>query len=160
MLKEERMGGNIANIVLAANVDWAKEKIQKEFLKHDLDDLIKMITDLGIPCGKIGPTEKWLDHPQVKAIGMRAEVKDPKRGETAMPGIPINLTKTPGKVHGPAPEAGAHTGKITVRPAPRAAGEDSRCCVRVRSPATASSTWARSSPVPIAARCCPSSAPT
>src|SRR5688572_3167669 len=67
MLKEERMGGNIANIVLAANVDWAKDKIQKEFLKHNLDDLIKMITDLGIPCGKIGPTEKWLDHPQVKA---------------------------------------------------------------------------------------------
>ena len=93
MLKEERMGGNIANIVLATNVDWAKEKIQKEFLKHNLDDLIKMITDLGIPCGKIGPTEKWLDHPQVKAIGMRAEVKDPKRGELAMPGIPINLTE-------------------------------------------------------------------
>ncbi len=104
--------------MLAANVDWAKDKIQKEFLKHNLDDLIKMITDLGIPCGKIGPTEKWLDHPQVKAIGMRAEVQDPKRGETAMPGIPINLTRTPGKVHGPAPEAGAHTGKITVRPAP------------------------------------------
>ncbi len=118
MLKEERMGGNIANIVLAANVDWAKEKIQKEFLKHNLDDLIKMITDLGIPCGKIGPTEKWLDHPQVKAIGMRAEVKDPKRGELAMPGIPINLTKTPGRVHGPAPEAGADNGKITLRPAP------------------------------------------
>lgn len=118
MLKEERMGGNIANLVLAANVDWAKEKIQTEFLKHDLDDLIKMITDLGIPCGKIGPTEKWLDHPQVKAIGMRAEVQDPKRGETAMPGIPINLTRTPGRVHGPAPEAGADNGKVKVRPAP------------------------------------------
>lgn len=118
MLQEERMGGNIANLVLAANVDWAKEKIQNEFLKHDLDHLIKTITDLGIPCGKIGPTEKWLDHPQVKAIGMRAEVHDPKRGPTAMPGIPVNLTRTPGKVQGPAPEAGAHNGKITVRPAP------------------------------------------
>ena len=118
MLKDERMGGNIANLVLATNVDWAKDKIQKEFLKHDLDDLIKMITGLGIPCGKIGPTEAWLDHEQVKAIGMRAEVSDPKRGRTVMPGIPINLTKTPGKVHGPAPVLGADTGKIAVRPAP------------------------------------------
>lgn len=118
MLKEERMGGNIANLVLAANVDWAKDKIQNEFLKHDLDDLITMITGLGIPCGKIGPTEQWLDHAQVKAIGMRAEVKDPKRGDTAMPGIPVNLTRTPGKVHGPAPEAGSHNGKVTARPAP------------------------------------------
>src|SRR5207237_6170363 len=40
------------------------------------------------------------------------------RGDTAMPCIPINLPRTPGKVHGPAPEAGAHTGKITVRAAP------------------------------------------
>ena len=112
------MAGNIANLVLAANVDWAKDKIQTEFLKHDLDDLIEMITGLGIPCGKIGPTEQWLDHAQVKAIGMRAEVKDPKRGDTAMPGIPINLTRTPGKVHGPAPEAGSHNGKVAVRPAP------------------------------------------
>jgi len=118
MLKEERMGGNIANLVLATNVDWAKEKIQKEFLKRDLDDLIKMITDLGIPCGRIGPTEEWLDHEQVKAIGMRAEVNDPERGAVTMPGIPVNLTKTPGKVRGPAPKLGADNGKVTPRAAP------------------------------------------
>lgn len=118
MLNEERMGGNIGNLVLATNVDWAKEKIQTEFIKHDLDALIKMITELGIPCGKIGPTDAWLDHPQVKAIGMRAELRDPQHGPTAMPGIPINLTKTPGMVRGPAPILGADTGKISVRPAP------------------------------------------
>lgn len=118
MLKDERMGGNIANLVLAANVDWAKEKIGAEFLKRDRDELIEMISGLGIPCGTIGPTEKWLDHPQVKAIHMREEVQDPKRGLTQMPGIPINLTKTPGRVHGPSPELGADNGKIKLRAAP------------------------------------------
>jgi crotonobetainyl-CoA:carnitine CoA-transferase CaiB-like acyl-CoA transferase len=118
MLKEERMAGNIANIVLASNVDWAKDKIQREFMKHTHDELVQMITKLGIPCGSLGPTEEWLDHAQVKAINMRAEVKDHERGATTMAGIPINLTKTPGKVRGPAPKLGADTGKITVRPAP------------------------------------------
>jgi len=118
MLEEERMAGNIGNLVLASNVDWAKAKIQQEFLKHTLDELIEMITGLGIPCGRIGPTEAWLDHPQVKAIGMHAQVQDPRRGLTGMPGIPINLTRTPGKVQGPAPELGAHTGTIQPRPAP------------------------------------------
>jgi len=118
MLDEERMGGNIGNLVLASNVDWAKAKIQTEFLKHNLDDLITMITGLGIPCGRIGPTEAWLDHPQVNAIGMHAQVQDPQRGPTGMPGIPINLTRTPGKVHGPAPVLGADNGKVQVRPAP------------------------------------------
>lgn len=118
MLEDPRMAGNIGNLVLAANVDWAKEKIQTEFLKYTLDDLIKMITELGIPCGRIGPTEAWLDHPQVKAIGMHAQVNDPQRGPTSMPGIPINLTGTPGKVQGPAPILGADTGKINLRPTP------------------------------------------
>ncbi|MBP8309846.1 MAG: CoA transferase [Burkholderiaceae bacterium] len=118
MLDEERMAGNIGNLVLATNVDWAKAKIQAEFLKHDLDELIAMITELGIPCGRIGPTEAWLDHPQVKAIGMHAQVHDPRRGPTSMPGIPINLTRTPGKVQGPAPALGAHTGQVRARPAP------------------------------------------
>src|SRR5579859_5154723 len=114
MLKEERMGGNIANIVLASNVDWAKEKIQREFMKRTHDELVQMITKLGIPCGSLGETEEWLDHAQVKAINMRAEVKDHERGATVMAGIPINLTRTPGKVRGPAPKLGADTGKITV----------------------------------------------
>lgn len=118
MLDDPRMGGNIGNLVLAANVDWAKEKIQAEFMKHTLDDLIHKITNLGIPCGRIGPTEAWLDHPQVKSIGMVAQVEDSDRGPLTMPGVPINLTHTPGKVRGPAPRPGADTGKIQVRPAP------------------------------------------
>lgn len=118
LLAEPRMGGNIGNLVLASNVDWAKDKIQREFLKHDLEALIELITGLGIPCGRIGPTETWLDHEQVKAIGMRAEVVDPQRGPTVMAGIPINLTRTPGRVRGPAPRLGADTGKVLVRAAP------------------------------------------
>lgn len=115
MLDDPRMGGNIGNLVLAANVDWAKEKIQAEFSKHTLDELIRMITDLGIPCGRIGPTQAWLDHPQVEAIGMHARVSDPQRGATSMPGVPINLTRTPGRVRGPAPALGADTDAVRVR---------------------------------------------
>lgn len=119
MLKDPRMDGKIENLVLAANVDWAKNKVANEFLKHTCDDLLNMISGLGIPCGSLGPTEEWLDHAQVKAIGMRAEVQDPERGATTMPGVPINLTRTPGKVHGPAPKLGADNGKVAVRPAPQ-----------------------------------------
>lgn len=118
MLKDPRMDGKIENLVLASNVDWAKDKVAKEFLKHDCDDLLNMISGLGIPCGSLGPTEEWLDHAQVKAISMRAEVQDPERGTVTMPGVPINLTGSPGRVHGPAPKLGANTGKVAVRPAP------------------------------------------
>ena len=118
MLAEERMGGKIESLVLASNVDWAKDKIAAEFARRSHDELLKMIEGLGIPCGTLGPTDKWLDHPQVKAIGMRVEVEDPRRGPTTMPGVPINLTGTPGRVRGAAPQLGSHSGKIAVRPVP------------------------------------------
>ena len=38
---------------------------------------------------------------------MRIEVQDPERGATVMPGVPIELTQTPGRVHGPAHKLGA-----------------------------------------------------
>jgi crotonobetainyl-CoA:carnitine CoA-transferase CaiB-like acyl-CoA transferase len=119
MLAEERMGGKIENLVLASNVDWAKGKIAAEFAERTHDELLKMIAGLGIPCGTLGPTEKWLDHAQVKAIGMRVEVDDPRRGPTTMPGVPINLTGSPGHVRGAAPKLGSHAAsKIKLRPAP------------------------------------------
>ena len=51
---------------------------------------------------------------------MRAEVDDPERGQVVMPGVPVNLTGTPGRVRGPAPALGQHEGTVAPR-APKAA---------------------------------------
>jgi len=75
---------------------------------------------LGIPCGPLGDRDDWLDHDQVRAIGMRAEVDDPERGPVVMPGVPVNLTAAPGRVRGPAPALGEHDGTVAPR-APKAA---------------------------------------
>jgi crotonobetainyl-CoA:carnitine CoA-transferase CaiB-like acyl-CoA transferase len=75
---------------------------------------------LGIPCGALADRADWLDHPQVQAIGMRAEVDDPERGRVVMPGVPVNLTESPGWVRGPAPRQGrdAFVPARDPRPAP------------------------------------------
>jgi crotonobetainyl-CoA:carnitine CoA-transferase CaiB-like acyl-CoA transferase len=73
------------------------------------------MTGLGIPCGALADRQDWLDHDQVRGIGMRAEVDDPERGPVVMPGVPVNLTGSPGRVRGPAPALGQHDGEIGAR---------------------------------------------
>jgi crotonobetainyl-CoA:carnitine CoA-transferase CaiB-like acyl-CoA transferase len=120
MLAEERMGGRVQNLIRPDNILWANEQTSAAFRTRDRDEWLEIMTGLGIPCGPLGDRDAWLDHGQVRAIGMRAEVDDPERGLVVMPGVPVNLTAAPGRVRGPAPALGADDGTVAPRP-PRAA---------------------------------------
>ncbi|MCW2892835.1 MAG: formyl-CoA transferase, partial [Actinomycetia bacterium] len=120
MLAEERMGGRVQNLVRPGNILWANELTSAAFLTRDRDEWLELMTGLGIPCGPLDDRDRWLDHEQVRAIGMRAEVDDPERGRVVMPGVPVNLTGAPGRVRGPAPALGQHEGSVAPR-APKAA---------------------------------------
>jgi crotonobetainyl-CoA:carnitine CoA-transferase CaiB-like acyl-CoA transferase len=120
MLGEERMGGRVENLLRPENIGWANEQTSAAFLTRNRDEWLEIMTGLGIPCGPLGDRDEWLDHDQVRAIGMRAEVDDPDRGPVIMPGVPVNLTAAPGRVRGPAPALGEHAGTVAPR-APTAA---------------------------------------
>jgi crotonobetainyl-CoA:carnitine CoA-transferase CaiB-like acyl-CoA transferase len=57
----------------------------------------------GCPVAPLAERDRWLDHPQITAIGMAAAVDDPDRGPITMPGNPIYLSATPPRQPGPAP---------------------------------------------------------
>jgi crotonobetainyl-CoA:carnitine CoA-transferase CaiB-like acyl-CoA transferase len=115
MLEEERMGGKIQNLIQPGNVTWALEHISAAFLTRPRDEWLEVISALGIPCGVLASRDEWLDHAQVRAVGMRVEVDDPERGAVVMPGIPINLTGSPGRVRGPAPALGRDDRTLSAR---------------------------------------------
>jgi crotonobetainyl-CoA:carnitine CoA-transferase CaiB-like acyl-CoA transferase len=52
------------------------------------------------------------EHPQVAANDMITSVKHPTRGEVKLLNLPVKLKKTPGKIQGPSPLLGEHTGEI------------------------------------------------
>ncbi|HEY2288006.1 MAG TPA: CoA transferase, partial [Streptosporangiaceae bacterium] len=119
MLDEERMGGRVENLIQPDNILWALEQTARAFKSKDRDEWLDIMTGLGIPNGPMADRQDWLDHDQVRGIGMRAEVDDPERGPVVMPGVPVNLTGSPGRVHGPAPALGQHDGLVAERaPAP------------------------------------------
>ncbi|HEV3312881.1 MAG TPA: CoA transferase [Chloroflexota bacterium] len=114
LLADERIAGSTQNILLPENFKWVNERISEAFLTKDRAEWLSIFEALGVPCGPVDDREDWLDHPQVRAIGMRAEIQDPERGQVVMPGIPLNLTLTPGRIQRPAPKLGQHNGEVEV----------------------------------------------
>jgi len=120
MLDDPRMGGSTARMGLPENFDRCVQAIAENAASWNRDDLIAALLARGVPAGRIEDQNAWLDHEQVRAIGMRAEVKRSDGSTVVMPGIPIVLTRTPGKVSAAAPELGEHqdTNHWSPRPAP------------------------------------------
>jgi crotonobetainyl-CoA:carnitine CoA-transferase CaiB-like acyl-CoA transferase len=117
MLSEPRMGGRLENLLVPDNILWALAQTSAAFRTRDRAEWLEILTSLGIPNGPLGDRQDWLDHPQVRAIGMRVEVDDPERGTVVMPGVPVNLTGSPGLVRGAAPALGQHDGAVSARAA-------------------------------------------
>ncbi|WP_432842301.1 CaiB/BaiF CoA transferase family protein [Dactylosporangium sp. CA-092794] len=124
MLAEPRMGGLTDNLVLPENFAWAREKVAEAFRMKPSAEWVAALSAADIPCAVVADRRQWLDHPQVRAIGMREELDDPERGRVVMPGIPIHLSAAPGRVRGPAPLLGSDSDTVEVweaQPAPAAA---------------------------------------
>jgi crotonobetainyl-CoA:carnitine CoA-transferase CaiB-like acyl-CoA transferase len=110
IIDDPRIAGNTSRMSLPENLDWCSRLISDAFAARPRDELVELITGLGIPCGPVSSREEWFDSEQIAAIGMRVAVDDPARGTIEMPGVPIVLTRTPGTVARHAPSPGEHAG--------------------------------------------------
>ncbi|HSR25654.1 MAG TPA: CoA transferase, partial [Candidatus Eisenbacteria bacterium] len=124
MLDDPRIGGVHERLLLPENRAWARTRVADVFLTRPRAEWLRALAAAGCPAGPLADRDGWLDHPQVRAIGMRVEVDDPDRGRVVMPGNPLVLTRSPNLVSGPAPGLGQHDGgPLGWRPLP-AAGRD------------------------------------
>lgn len=73
------------------------------------DEWIDALGRIGVPCGPINAMDKVVNHPQVQAREMITRVVHNITGAVEVPGMPIKLTETPGRVDVPAPCLGEHT---------------------------------------------------
>ncbi|HSA90049.1 MAG TPA: CoA transferase, partial [Burkholderiales bacterium] len=75
-------------------------------------DLIAALDAQGVPCGPINSIADVAGDPQALARGMVIELEHPRAGRTRALGLPIKLSRTPGKVTRPAPTFGQHTREV------------------------------------------------
>ncbi len=70
------------------------------------DEWLRILREADVPSAPVMTRREFIDHPQTRALAMRREIEDPALGPTVQPGVSVNLSDTPGEIHGPAPAAG------------------------------------------------------
>jgi crotonobetainyl-CoA:carnitine CoA-transferase CaiB-like acyl-CoA transferase len=100
-------GRGRAAMLAPAHTPWVIDAIAQRFKTKPRDEWLGLLHANGCPVGPVLDRESWMDDPQVDAIGMRHELDDPALGRVVMPGVPLTLSATPGRVRGPAPVLGS-----------------------------------------------------
>jgi crotonobetainyl-CoA:carnitine CoA-transferase CaiB-like acyl-CoA transferase len=94
------------------NLQALSEVMSARLKTRKVDDLIKALEAEGVPCGRINSIADVAADPQVLAREMVVELKHPRAGRTRALGLPVKLSRTPGKVSRPAPLLGQHTQEV------------------------------------------------
>lgn len=80
--------------------------------KRTTDEWIKILEEIGVPCGPINQIDKVVNHPQIQAREMITQVMHNVTGLVEIPGIPIKLSDTQGRIDSPAPNLSEHTTEV------------------------------------------------
>ena len=96
--------GENAKELKAIIEDWSSKLMVEEVLRILEKELV--------PAGPIFNIQQIAESEHIKVREMLIEVEHPIAGKIKIPGVPVKLSETPGKVEAPAPLLGQHTDEI------------------------------------------------
>jgi len=94
------------------NRELLNAEYDKVFRTKATADWVEIMNHAGIPCGPIYKVDQMWDDPQVRHLGMRVPIHHSEKGERAIVGQPIQMSRTPWRMRNITPEAGEHTDEI------------------------------------------------
>jgi crotonobetainyl-CoA:carnitine CoA-transferase CaiB-like acyl-CoA transferase len=102
LLGDPRVQGDPARVRLPANLVWIAHELDKIFATRSRRDWLDLLTAADVPAAAVGEPGHWLDHPQVRALGLRADFRNDAGQDIVMPGPLIGLSETPVRLRQPA----------------------------------------------------------
>jgi crotonobetainyl-CoA:carnitine CoA-transferase CaiB-like acyl-CoA transferase len=102
ILSDPRIGQDTGRVRLPANVGWIIGELDRAFAGRPRAEWLALLTAADVPAAAAGESADWLDHEQVRAIGLRAERRNDAGEDIVMPGALIGLSDTPVTVGAPA----------------------------------------------------------
>ena len=109
LLEDARFASNGARM---KNLDALVEALDPLIARWRMRDLLAALDQAGVPCGPINSVADVAADPQALAREMIVELYHPRAGRTRALGLPIKLSRTPGKVARAAPLLGEHTREV------------------------------------------------
>jgi crotonobetainyl-CoA:carnitine CoA-transferase CaiB-like acyl-CoA transferase len=100
------------DMVRYANSKLIDEAIGAWVSERSSDEVISTLRKDRVPCGIVNTIDKLPDDPQVKHRKMIRYVDYPGLGKLPVPGIPLNLSATPGDIGSRAPTLGEHNEEV------------------------------------------------
>jgi crotonobetainyl-CoA:carnitine CoA-transferase CaiB-like acyl-CoA transferase len=95
VLDDPRIGGQPANVRLRANIGWITEELTRLLRERTRDEWIAVLEAADVPVAPALADGDWLDHPQVRAMGLRTLVRNDAGDEVVMPGPFLGMSRTP-----------------------------------------------------------------
>ena len=98
--------------VRAQNIDEIMPRVREVFHTRTRDEWVQIFNQAELVASPVNNYADVAEDPQVKANDYVVEINDPVWGKIRVPGIPVKLSKTPGKITRLAPELGQHTEEV------------------------------------------------
>ena len=86
--------------------------LEKTFTQENTSHWMTVLEAAGVPCGPIYDLSQVYSDPQVLHRNMLVDIDDPELGVLKNIGIPVKLSKTPGRIRRRAPDLGEHSREI------------------------------------------------
>ena len=109
LLNDARFASNAERM---RNLPALTAALEPHIKKWRVRELLAALDKAGVPCGPINSIADMAADAQTKAREMVVELEHPRAGRTRALGLPVKLSRTPGKVSRPAPLMGQHTREV------------------------------------------------
>ena len=96
----------------AKNREMLNSEIYSATSQKKSAEWIKIMNEIGVPCGPIYTLAETFADPQVQHIGIAQSVPSDSLGEVTLIGQAIHMSRTPNKLVAGTPECGAHSEEI------------------------------------------------
>ncbi len=96
----------------AQNRRALNEEIARITVTKTTAEWVELLNAAGVPCGPIYTLDQVFADPQVRHLGVAAEVEHPTLGTIALVGQPVTLSRTPAAITSAAPDRGEHTAEV------------------------------------------------
>ncbi|HUZ51331.1 MAG TPA: CoA transferase [Streptosporangiaceae bacterium] len=121
LLEDPRVGGDPANVRLPGNLVWITRELEQIFATRPQREWLELLEAADVPAAPAADPGDWLNHDQVRAIGLRLQVRNDAGQDVVMPGPLIGLSHTPAAVRCAAATSWPHLAELTGLWSPRPA---------------------------------------